>query len=224
MEPPGLSSAYGSNREFKSWPDYCKKHRFISSLSGLLPDMILPRHFKDLFVEVTDNRVNRIKGQEYRKESGMAKMSQTRPNYGKNLRTFEGDIQESEEDDILDSEHQPRTVIDDDGGETMESDCDQPTQSKTGLNVIEGKRRKDKTIKCKKCLKGGHEDVHCIVKVVEKFCCHICEEAEADHDTLYCPYIDNKCRICYQTGHSAEMCKLGALQVTVAKIKPWRQL
>lgn len=89
--------------------------------------------------------------------------------------------------------------------------------------VLEPRKKKDKSIKCRKCHKGGHEDVHCIVQVEEKFSCHICEIEDSDHDTLYCPYIDLKCKSCYMTGHSSEMCKLGSKQLDIAKIRPWRQ-
>lgn len=66
MEPAGIASIDGGrNKEYKSWPEYCKTHKFISSLSGPLPDMILPAYFKQLFPEVTDAMINLKKGISY---------------------------------------------------------------------------------------------------------------------------------------------------------------
>ena len=40
--------------------------------------------------------------------------------------------------------------------------------------IFDGKKKKDKTLKCRKCCMGGHLDVHCPMQIEEKFSCHIC--------------------------------------------------
>jgi hypothetical protein len=48
-----LCSVDSTMKEYKSWPHYCQTHKFISSLSGSLPDMILPKDFEN-FESITD--------------------------------------------------------------------------------------------------------------------------------------------------------------------------
>ena len=44
-EDMNLCSVDSSMKEYKSWPQYCQTRKFISSLSGSLPDMIMPKDF-----------------------------------------------------------------------------------------------------------------------------------------------------------------------------------
>lgn len=52
--------------------------------------------------------------------------------------------------------------------------------------LFDGKKRKDKTLKCRKCCRGGHLGVHCPIEIEEKFSCHICQCDEYDHDPFSC--------------------------------------
>ena len=52
-EDMNLCSVDPQMKEYKSWPQYCQTHKFISSLSGSMPDMIMPKNF-ELIDSVTD--------------------------------------------------------------------------------------------------------------------------------------------------------------------------
>ena len=62
-------------------------------------------------------------------------------------------------------------------------------------------KKKDKSMKCRKCLKGGHLDVHCLEEVQIQYACHICESTNLDHDIFNCPYLEKKCNNCGMFGH-----------------------
>lgn len=161
----------------------------------------------------------------------MTKMSQVRSVYPVNYDECSDKEAENGEDaearNELDAEMDHGS-----GGETMDEEDAGRTQfdqlfdaNSSGAKpvVFDGKKKKDKSIKCRKCFKGGHEDVHCPIQVDEKFSCHICEAEDPDHETLCCPFIDNKCKTCLQTGHTAEMCRLGSIQQQIVKSRPWYQ-
>lgn len=218
MEPAGICSVDGATKKYKNWPEYCKTHKFISSLNGSLPDMIIPTYFAKHFAGVTDIILNMKKGKEWRGKGGMTKMSQARAVYPVNYDECSDKEAENGEDAEARNELDAEMVDHGSGGETMDEEdvgrtqFDQlfdATSSGTKPVVFDGKKKKDKSIKCRKCFKGGHEDVHCPIQVDEKFSCHICEAEDPDHETLCCPFIDNKCKTCLQTGHTAEMCRLG---------------
>lgn len=40
-----LGSCSVDSKVYKSWPEYCQRHKYISSLNGPLPDMIIPKNF-----------------------------------------------------------------------------------------------------------------------------------------------------------------------------------
>jgi hypothetical protein len=64
MEPAGICSVDGATKKYKTWPEYCKTHKFISSLNGSLPDMILPTYFAKSFPGVSKLMLNMKKGKE----------------------------------------------------------------------------------------------------------------------------------------------------------------
>lgn len=166
MEPAGLCSTDGAANKYKSWPDYCKTHKFISSLSGSLPDMILPKYFATEFPEITDVMMNKKKGEDYQTTSGLKRMSRRRPDYPLNDDVSsenqggdgEGLEGRSPDDEMMEHES---------GGETMDEEDTSKTQFDKLFEgsakpvIFDGKKKKDKSIKCRKCFKGGHEDVHC---------------------------------------------------------------
>lgn len=173
MEPAGVCSIDGATKKYKNWPDYCKTHKFISSLNGALPDMILPSYFTTEFSGVTDAIMNMKKGKEYRMRDGMKKMSQTKAVYPKNEdENSESEFEDEQTPDVR-NEADAEMAGHESGGETMdEEDGSKPqfdklfnvSQSAGAFSkpvVFDGRKKKDKSIKCRKCFKGGHEDVHC---------------------------------------------------------------
>jgi hypothetical protein len=49
----GTCSIDTDNKIYESWPEYCKTHKFLSSINHILPDVILPAINKDI-VYMTD--------------------------------------------------------------------------------------------------------------------------------------------------------------------------
>ena len=138
MEQPGISSIDGGKvREYKSWAEYCKRNKFISSLNnGHFPDMILPAYFKKCYPEVTDSLTNIRKGKEYVNSSGLTRMAQQRGRYGANF-TNDTQVKDSDESEMSEGElkllddlrNEARSKSQDDDDETMESDFDTGNQN-----------------------------------------------------------------------------------------------
>ena len=65
MQPEGTSSIDGARKIYKSWPDYCKTHKFMSSsANNALPDIIMS---EDLLIDpkmkITDQITDLTRGQ-----------------------------------------------------------------------------------------------------------------------------------------------------------------
>jgi hypothetical protein len=151
----------------------------------------------------------------------MMKMSQKKSDYYVKI------VQESEaecSEQAPDSKRK-RKDSDSSGGETMEEDdrsnFDSLIQNDKAPVLFNGKKRKDKTLKCRKCCLGGHLDVHCPLQVEEKFSCHICENEETDHDAFSCPWNLERCKACGIQGHNSQVCRMGELHCEILKAKPW---
>ena len=121
MEPAGICSIDGGTKKYKSWPEYCKTHKFISSLNGSLPDMILPAYFGKHFAEVTDVILNMRKDKQWREKGGMTKMSQVRSVYPVNYDDPDKDA-ENGEDAEAKNEVDVDMMDQGSGGETMDED------------------------------------------------------------------------------------------------------
>jgi hypothetical protein len=155
-------------------------------------------------------------------------MSQIRTHYPLNF-VEDKDETENESDAEIMAEIRKGIQDPDEGGETMESDCetqnpdnlDKIIESGTASAFISGKRRLNKSIKCKKCLKGGHEDLHCTYEPIQKFSCHICEGERSNHSSLECPYIDSRCKNCNQPGHTSDLCDMSKHHLGIVKLNPW---
>lgn len=59
----GISMSDGGYKVFSSWPDYCKQNRFLSKISGTIPDMIMPSGGE--YLDVQDLNTNNHKGKIY---------------------------------------------------------------------------------------------------------------------------------------------------------------
>ena len=67
---------------------------------------------------------------------------------------------------------------------------------KATYSNFDAKKKKDKTLKCRKCCKGGHLDVHCPIQADKKFGCIICHSDDLDHDSFSCPLLEQRCKTC----------------------------
>lgn len=65
FEDPGVSSL-NLSLQFKSWPAFAKRFKYLSALHGPVPDMILPGEFKQLNSSLLDQTLSLKLGNEYR--------------------------------------------------------------------------------------------------------------------------------------------------------------
>ena len=153
----------------------------MSKLSGPVSDMIIPRDF-ELVEQVADPQFKLRRGIKSLKEGGMIKLTQKKSAYFqintensaptesddetkklRNKRDHFHELSESMDEDEVDNSYEQ--LFDDKGNQ---KDFESPA-------IFNARKKKDKTLKCRKCCKGGHLDVHCPLQIEQKNACIICQ-------------------------------------------------
>lgn len=153
---------------------------------------------------IFDSHEIQRKGNDYYEKSGMKRMSQLKnkyPCYSLDFQMYQKNQEvicnELNSFDALQSKSQLCDGQLSDGNETMEEDdVGEPNASLANfkLNNLFKRKRKDKTLKCSRCGRGGHPEAACMVKNLTKHWCHVCcQFKDKDHDTLDCEVLDYQC-------------------------------
>ena len=89
-------------------------------------------------------------------------------------------------------------------------------------NPLFKRKRKDKTMKCTKCGRGGHPEATCLSRPENTQWCHVCQQAVNEkHDTLECPLQDIVCEKCGMIGHLKPLCFCNEQQKDMIKLEAW---
>lgn len=148
----------------------------------------------------------------YKTESGLKVMNQTKRDYPCYLQDLERYNQSLVEVDIVEND---LGVKDSDGGETMEED-------EFDDNPLFKRHRKDKTLKCTKCGRGGHPEASCLASAIKTQWCHVCQQSvDSKHDILECPMQDISCQSCGMVGHLKPVCFTQAHQKQLLQLDAW---